>query len=121
MIQLTYWGLEQYSSAEARGAAAGLVAQSRALLLRNWLPEPHFTGNGSAAGMGSYVPKIPTRTRGSKQHANARKPLRLYTSDQTWNCISKRSVLPRLQVRLRKLRGGRRRRLLVDQLRLPAL
>ena len=55
MIQITYWGLEQYSSPEARGAAAGLVAQSRALLLRNWLPEPHFTANDSAAGLGSYT------------------------------------------------------------------
>ena len=55
MIQITYWGLEQYNSPEARGAAAGLVAQSRALLLRNWLPEPHFTANDSAAGLGSYT------------------------------------------------------------------
>ena len=36
MIQIVYWGLEQYTSAEAKGAAAGLVAQSKALLLKEW-------------------------------------------------------------------------------------
>ena len=34
MIQIVYWGLERYSGAEAKGAAAGLVAQSKALLLK---------------------------------------------------------------------------------------
>lgn len=66
MIQLTYWGLEQYSSPEARGAAAGLVQQSRALLLRNWLPEPHFTANDSAAGLGSYTLRTKSRWRSSR-------------------------------------------------------
>ena len=34
MIQLVYWGLEQYTGAEAVGARKGLVAQSKALLLK---------------------------------------------------------------------------------------
>ena len=53
MVQLTMWGLEQYESAVVRGAAAGLVAQSRDLLMRNWRgydgsnsPEEGFGGNG---------------------------------------------------------------------------
>ena len=51
MIQITYWGLVQYKSPTAMGAAAGLVAQSRALLLRNWRPERDFTyANDTAAG-----------------------------------------------------------------------
>jgi hypothetical protein len=36
MVQLVYWGLEQYQSETAKGAAAGLVAQSKALLLKEW-------------------------------------------------------------------------------------
>ena len=36
MIQLVYWGLEQYQSETAKGAAAGLVAQSKALLMKEW-------------------------------------------------------------------------------------
>jgi hypothetical protein len=56
MIQITYWGLVQYKSPTAMGAAAGLVAQSRALLLRNWRPERDFTfANNTAAGLGGYV------------------------------------------------------------------
>jgi hypothetical protein len=42
MIQLCYWGLEQYRSETAKGATAGLVAQSRALLMKEWL------GSGSS-------------------------------------------------------------------------
>lgn len=36
MLQLVYWGLSQYTSATAKGAADGLVEQSKALLLREW-------------------------------------------------------------------------------------
>lgn len=119
MIQLTYWGLAQYSSAEARGAAAGLVAQSRALLLRNWLPEPHFTGNGSAAGMGSCAPNL------SDSHSRVKAAVEC---PQSLASLHKRSEMEShlrpfcvAQVRLRKLRSGRRRRLFVDQLRVSAL
>lgn len=55
MIQLTYWGLSQYSSPEATGATDGLVQQSKDLLLRNWRPEPLLLSNMSAAGRGGYV------------------------------------------------------------------
>ena len=43
MIQLVYWGLAEYALdvPQARGAAAGLVAQSRALLLQGWR-EHHY-------------------------------------------------------------------------------
>ena len=33
MLQIVYWGLERYSGAEVKGAAAGLVAQGKALLI----------------------------------------------------------------------------------------
>ena len=38
MIQIVYWGLELYSASvpEAKGAIDGLVAQSKALLLKEW-------------------------------------------------------------------------------------
>jgi len=56
MVQLTMWGLEQYQSAAVKGAAAGLVAQSKDLLMRNWRG---FDGGNSAAegfsGNGRYV------------------------------------------------------------------
>ena len=42
MVQLVYWGLEQYQSEAVRGAAAGLVTQSKALLMKEW------RGSGSA-------------------------------------------------------------------------
>ena len=53
MIQLVYWGLAQYapSNSAARGALDGLVAQSKALLLKEW------RGYGDARGYatGRYV------------------------------------------------------------------
>eukprot|EP00041_Stephanoeca_diplocostata_P022284 m.529731 g.529731 ORF g.529731 m.529731 type:complete len:1108 (+) comp22020_c0_seq2:118-3441(+) len=56
MVQLVYWGLEQYTSDVASGAAAGLVAQSKALLMKNWwgyaIADPI---NGSFAGLGRNV------------------------------------------------------------------
>jgi hypothetical protein len=55
MIQITYWGVSQYTSPQARGATAGLVAQSKALLLKNWRPEPALQTNATAAGRGGYV------------------------------------------------------------------
>jgi hypothetical protein len=54
MVQLTYWGLDQYRSPVVRDATAGLVAQSKALLLKNWHGYPPF-GNGSFAGVGRNV------------------------------------------------------------------
>ena len=58
MIQIVYWGLELYAPTvpEAAGALDGLVAQSKALLLKEW----HGYGNqsapgGSYAGSGRYV------------------------------------------------------------------
>ena len=44
----------QYRSKEARGAAAGLVAQSKALLLNSWCGYDNSLGNSSAPG-GSYA------------------------------------------------------------------
>jgi hypothetical protein len=55
MIPLVYWGLEQYSSVEAKAATTGLVTQSRNLLLKNWRPQRNFVGGNSAAGQGGYV------------------------------------------------------------------
>lgn len=56
MVQLTMWGMEQYKSTVVRDAAAGLVAQSKNLLMRNWRG---FDGSNSAeegfAGNGRYV------------------------------------------------------------------
>jgi hypothetical protein len=49
MLQLVYWGIEQYASKEAKGAADGLVAQSKALLLREWYgydSDNTYTGTG---------------------------------------------------------------------------
>lgn len=53
MIQITMWGLEQYASQDVKGAAAGLVEQSKNLLLHNWRgfasdnsPSDGFAGNG---------------------------------------------------------------------------
>ena len=34
MLQIVYWGMAEYTSAEAKGATDGLVEQSKALLLR---------------------------------------------------------------------------------------
>jgi hypothetical protein len=58
MIQIVYWGLEQYSGlAEAEGAKAGLVAQSTALLLKEWRGYGNQSApGGSYAGSGRYVP-----------------------------------------------------------------
>lgn len=55
MVQLTYWGLSQYRSPEVKGAMAGLVAQSRALLLHEWRGYKGNGGNGSFAGLGRNV------------------------------------------------------------------
>ena len=56
MIQIVYWGLEQYSSAEAKGATAGLVAQSKAMLLKEWRGYGNQSApGGSYAGSGRYV------------------------------------------------------------------
>jgi hypothetical protein len=56
MIQLVYWGLEQYSGKEARGALAGLVLQSKALLLKEWRGYGNASApGGSYAGSGRYV------------------------------------------------------------------
>jgi hypothetical protein len=54
MIQIVYWGLEQYTTTNkaAAGAAAGLVAQSRALLMKEWRG---YGGVNSYAGSGRYV------------------------------------------------------------------
>lgn len=38
MLQIVYWGMAEYTSAEAKGATDGLVEQSKALLLRvRWI------------------------------------------------------------------------------------
>jgi hypothetical protein len=58
---LRYWGLEQYNSTEAKGAAAGLVAQSKALLLKEW---HGYGGNNSYAGVGRCVALCPSPTFG---------------------------------------------------------
>jgi len=56
MIQIVYWALEQYDSAQARGARAGLVTQSKALLLKEWRGYGDDTApGGSYAGSGRYV------------------------------------------------------------------
>lgn len=56
MVQLTMWGLEQYNSSVVQAAAAGLVAQSKNLLMHNWRG---YDGSNSAAegfaGQGRYV------------------------------------------------------------------
>jgi hypothetical protein len=53
MIQIVYWALEQYDSAQARGARAGLVTQSKALLLKEWRGYGDDTApGGSYAGSG---------------------------------------------------------------------
>jgi hypothetical protein len=53
MIQLTYWALDMYpTNAAARGAAAGLVTQSNALLMKEWRG---YGGKNSYAGSGRYV------------------------------------------------------------------
>ena len=44
--------MEQYTSPEAKGAAAGLVAQSKNLLLKEW---HGYGGENSYAGSGRYV------------------------------------------------------------------
>tara|TARA_B110000208_G_scaffold134378_1_gene162547 strand:- start:163 stop:1869 length:1707 start_codon:yes stop_codon:yes gene_type:complete len=53
MIQIVYWALREYDSAEAKGARLGLVEQSRALLLKEWRGYSNSIGNASDAG-GSY-------------------------------------------------------------------
>jgi len=45
MVQLIYWGLEQYQSEAVRGAAAGLVTQSKVLLMKGW----HWSGSADPA------------------------------------------------------------------------
>ena len=54
MIQLVYWALEQYSGSvpEAGDAMDGLVAQSKALLMREWRG---YGGPNAYAGSGRYV------------------------------------------------------------------
>jgi hypothetical protein len=53
MIQLVYWALEKYpTNKAAQGAAAGLVQQSRALLMKEWRG---YGGQNSYAGSGRYV------------------------------------------------------------------
>ena len=46
MVQLVMWGLEQYESDVVKGAAAGLIEQSKNLLMRNWLG---YDGGNQAA------------------------------------------------------------------------
>ena len=49
MNMLVYWGLSRYASPEARGATAGLVEQSKALLLREWygyISDNDYAGTG---------------------------------------------------------------------------
>jgi hypothetical protein len=58
MIQLVYWGLELYADTvpEAKGAIDGLVAQSKALLLKEWRGYGNQSApGGSYAGSGRYV------------------------------------------------------------------
>jgi hypothetical protein len=55
MVQLVYWGLEQYNSSVVRDATRGLVAQSKDLLMKNWYGYPGNGGNGSFAGVGRNV------------------------------------------------------------------
>lgn len=58
MIQLVYWGLELYKDIvpEAKGAMDGLVAQSKALLLKEWRGYGNQSApGGSYAGSGRYV------------------------------------------------------------------
>ena len=54
MIQIVYWALEQYAGTvpEVSGAADGLVAQSKALLMREWRG---YGGANAYAGSGRYV------------------------------------------------------------------
>ena len=53
MIQIVYWALRQYEAVpEARGAADGLVAQAKALLLKEW---DGYGGDNAFAGTGRYV------------------------------------------------------------------
>jgi len=54
MIQIVYWALAEYQATlpEARGAADGLAAQSKALLLREWRG---YGGDYAFAGTGRYV------------------------------------------------------------------
>jgi hypothetical protein len=52
MLQLVFWGLSQYEGDAARGATDGLVAQSRALLLRPWLG---YDSDDGYAGTGRRV------------------------------------------------------------------
>ena len=57
MVAFVYWGLDEYAMyvPAARGAQDGLVAQSRALFLRSWLPHADQGVNKSYAGRGGYV------------------------------------------------------------------
>ena len=54
MVQIVYWGLSQYSNSVVKGATAGLVAQSKALLMKEWRGYPQVI-NGSFAGIGCCV------------------------------------------------------------------
>ena len=54
MMQIVYWGLDQYNSTVATGALQGLVAQSKALLLKEWRGYSN-PAMGSFAGSGRYV------------------------------------------------------------------
>ena len=58
MIQIVYWGLELYGPTvpAAKGAIDGLVAQSKALLLKEWRGYGNQSApGGSYAGSGRYV------------------------------------------------------------------
>jgi len=57
MIQIVYWALDSgYRGAEVQGARAGLVAQSKALLLKEWRGYGNMSmPGGSYAGSGRYV------------------------------------------------------------------
>jgi glycogen debranching enzyme len=52
MLQIVYWGLAEYTSEEAKGAADGLVEQSKALMLREWFG---YESNNDYAGTGRRV------------------------------------------------------------------
>ena len=54
MNQIVFWGLDQYNSTVARGAKAGLVAQSKALLLKEWRGYSN-PAMGRFAGTGRYA------------------------------------------------------------------
>eukprot|EP01052_Picozoa_sp_SAG31_P017565 SAG31_NODE_1207_length_9383_cov_5.316351_5_plen_395_part_00 len=52
MLQLVAWALEEYQSAEVKGALSGLAQQSKAVLLRDWLG---FDSRDGYSGTGRRV------------------------------------------------------------------